>query len=278
MWDYATGTTRWAGDTGGDGGTDAGCSVSGTDYNGTSMGGWTYTSGDAAGVEYAVALNTAQFTSLVSANYGLVARSGDADWKSAIASSDHATTGYRPKLVVEYTEAGGGTPEISESESLAVSDAASVVLGALTISKSETLTVSGSIVAQLINLISTAETVSLSDNALLALHAALSVADSITVSESQALDLLLALSAADAATAADAAQLDTPLAALIADAITAGDTASVSLAALSRAIAEALSASDSPSVAVESLGGITLSIGITADLDAYTVNAPLIVG
>ena len=118
-WNYATGTTRWAGDTGADGGADAGCSVSGTDYNGTSMGGWTYLSTDVVGAEYAVALNTTQFTALVAANYGLVAVSADADWKNAVASSDHATTGYRPKLVVEYTTGGGEPLSIAITPELA---------------------------------------------------------------------------------------------------------------------------------------------------------------
>jgi len=102
--DYAVGTTRWAGDTGNDGGSDAGCGVSGTDFNGTALGSWTTGEADAVGTEYNISLTVSQVQAWLTANYGLVARmitaSGSAN---EVASSDHATTGYRPKLVIVYT-------------------------------------------------------------------------------------------------------------------------------------------------------------------------------
>ena len=103
-WNYALASSqRWAGDTGSDGGTDAGCSVSGTDFNGTPLGSFT-ASGEAANTEIAITLNVAQVQALLSANYGFIWRrttvaAGFKSWRS----SDHANAAYRPKLVVEYT-------------------------------------------------------------------------------------------------------------------------------------------------------------------------------
>jgi hypothetical protein len=97
-------TTAWAG--------AAGCSTSGTDYEATSLGSVSGNREDAAGTEYQLAFNAAGLARLEgwfgtpNTNYGLVLI---ADFNvSYFCSSDHATTGYRPKLVVEYTEAGGG--------------------------------------------------------------------------------------------------------------------------------------------------------------------------
>lgn len=74
-WQYAVpSTVRWAGDTEADAGTDAGCSVSGTDYNATEIGTLEYVGNTAADTEHAVALDLAQFTAMVAANYGMVLR------------------------------------------------------------------------------------------------------------------------------------------------------------------------------------------------------------
>jgi len=112
-WNHADGSAlhlvHWAGDAATDGGTDAGCSVSGTDYSSTSMGSWSHTSGAAVGTQYDVALGQTEFEAMVSANYGL-ALIGGSDALNRYASSDHATTGYRPKLVVEYTAGGLSIP------------------------------------------------------------------------------------------------------------------------------------------------------------------------
>lgn len=108
-WNYLDGSsTRWAGDTGGDGGSDAGCTVSGTDYNATSMGTLSGDGDNPVGTEYTVSLSTAQVEAMLTADYGLAlictSDSGSIQW---ICSSDNSTPGYRPKLVVVYEEAGG---------------------------------------------------------------------------------------------------------------------------------------------------------------------------
>lgn len=109
-WEYAVpSTVRWAGDSGGDAGTDGGCSVSGTDYSATSLGGFTNISGESADTQYDITLDVTQVTAWLTANYGFVIRStagsnGISSWRS----SDYATDATkRPKLVIVYTEAGG---------------------------------------------------------------------------------------------------------------------------------------------------------------------------
>lgn len=106
-WNYANpSTVRWAGDTGADGGTDAGCSVSGTDYNATALGTLTHTSNDPADTEYAITLNTAQVQAWVDgSNYGLVVRRTSAGGNFQFRTSDYTTDATkRPKLVIDYTE------------------------------------------------------------------------------------------------------------------------------------------------------------------------------
>jgi hypothetical protein len=104
-WDYATGTTRWAGDTGSNGGSDAGCSVSGTDYNASAIGAWSFAAWGAApaGTPGDSALNTTQVANACGGNLELILIPTTG---IAFCSSDHATASYRPKLVVEYTESG----------------------------------------------------------------------------------------------------------------------------------------------------------------------------
>lgn len=102
---------RWAGDTGGDAGSDAGCSVSGTDYNATAMGTFQSNAGS-AGTEHPISLNTTQVAAWLTANYGLIGLCTDASVyaNEGWASSDHATTGIRPKLVIVYETGGGPAP------------------------------------------------------------------------------------------------------------------------------------------------------------------------
>jgi hypothetical protein len=99
-------TTAWAG--------SAGCSTSGTDYEASAIGSFSGDRGDAAGTEYYAELNTtrvAGWFGVSNTNYGIVF------WNTAnkveyLCSSDHATTGWRPKLVVDYT-AGATTLSVS---------------------------------------------------------------------------------------------------------------------------------------------------------------------
>lgn len=108
-WDYADGagaSDRWAGDSGSDGGVDAGCSVSGTDYSSTQMGSVTWDREGAVGTEYNISLDTTEFAAMVAANYGIVITCPTIwDDRANFCSSDHATTGYRPKLVIDYSTA-----------------------------------------------------------------------------------------------------------------------------------------------------------------------------
>jgi hypothetical protein len=129
-WNYADGSgasNRWAGDSGADGSTDAGCSVSGTDWNATSLGAVTYSANTDVGTEHVIELSTSQVQGWIdSVHYGIILRSTNVfvtgnGW----ASSDHATTGYRPKLVVEYTEAVSASASASASPSSTLSPSAS---------------------------------------------------------------------------------------------------------------------------------------------------------
>jgi hypothetical protein len=132
-WNYKEQTpgseTAWAG--------SAGLSTSGTDYEASSIGSWIQNSGDAAGTEYSAALTTSRVEDWfggTNTNYGIVL------WTTvnlaANASSDSATTGYRPKLVVVYTEGGttltvanatlalaADSPALTQKQLLAVANA-----------------------------------------------------------------------------------------------------------------------------------------------------------
>jgi len=109
-WNHSVGTTHWAGDAGGDHGNDAGCCVSGTDYDATVVGTLTGNGTNATGTEYAITLDVDEVKELLTADYGLVliATSGTSQF---ICSSDHTTTGYRPKLVIDYTDGSTSTPK-----------------------------------------------------------------------------------------------------------------------------------------------------------------------
>ncbi len=103
-WNYANSalSLRWAGDAAANGGADAGCSQIGTDYAAAVMGSLAFAS-YALGKERLFTLDTTEFTNMVNANYGMALVMSASSWQRwGVASSDHATAGYRPKLVVEY--------------------------------------------------------------------------------------------------------------------------------------------------------------------------------
>lgn len=91
----------WAGDVGSDGGADAGCSVSGTDYSATEMGSFT-TSGQVANTEMQVTLNATEFTAMIGANYGMIVIPSTANLFT-FRSRNYSTATRRPKLTVSYT-------------------------------------------------------------------------------------------------------------------------------------------------------------------------------
>ncbi len=95
-------TTAWAG--------SAGLSTVTTDYETPELGHVHCDRGDAAGTEYAIALTAARVQGWFGAsntNYGMLIT--NTAWGAvSVASYNHATAGYRPKLVVNYTLASTG--------------------------------------------------------------------------------------------------------------------------------------------------------------------------
>ena len=109
-WNYADGagaSIRWAGDVGANGGTDAGCSVSGTDYNAVAMGSALFANNEAADTQHDFALDTAQVAAMVAVNYGILLK-GSGPTKGYRTSDYAVDATKRPKLVIEYTLPGGG--------------------------------------------------------------------------------------------------------------------------------------------------------------------------
>jgi hypothetical protein len=105
-WNYADGagaSDRWAGDSGSDGGADAGCSQSGTDHAAAVLGSFVYTSGDPQGTQYDATIDLTEFGYVLSNNYGFILRTSATGAVFGFYSSDNGTTGYRPYVVVDYT-------------------------------------------------------------------------------------------------------------------------------------------------------------------------------
>jgi hypothetical protein len=95
-------TTAWAG--------SAGCQTAGTDYINTLLGTVNYTASSPVGSDCPCVFNAAGLAAIqakAGASIDFAIMSGTL---VQVASSDHATAGYRPKLVVEYTlpSSGGG--------------------------------------------------------------------------------------------------------------------------------------------------------------------------
>ena len=105
-------TTAWAGDTGADGGADAGCSVSGTDFDATELGSCAANRADIVGTQYI--FNMIPTTKIGTwfgsdvLNYGLFLRGTTGNSLVEVALSDHATPAYRPQFTVIWSAAGGG--------------------------------------------------------------------------------------------------------------------------------------------------------------------------
>ncbi len=107
-WNYAAdSTTRWVGDAGNNGGADAGCSVSGTDYNAEALGTFTYTANNPALTEHTFGVSDSQIGEMIreAHNFGFVLRVTGGGSSISFRSSDYATAAYRPKLVINFTEA-----------------------------------------------------------------------------------------------------------------------------------------------------------------------------
>jgi filamentous hemagglutinin len=118
-------TTAWAG--------SAGLETSGTDYTATAVGSVVAGSGDAAGTQYEVELDTDTVAGWFgeSTNPGLVFWSGSYPGGHWAQNSD-PTTSYRPVLVVEYQEASSG-----------ITGSAAITLANSTLAATGTVTVEG---------------------------------------------------------------------------------------------------------------------------------------
>lgn len=97
-WDGKDNTNTWAG--------SEGCQTSGTDYNATALGSYSVPSNDPAGTQYDISLTAASVEALFGSTIPLLLMH-NTDVLKVYASSDHATTGYRPVLVVDYTVSSG---------------------------------------------------------------------------------------------------------------------------------------------------------------------------
>lgn len=103
-WNHAVhNTSHWAGDAGQDGGADAGCSVSGTDYSATTLGSTDFADGEVADTQHDIALNASEMQNMLAANHGMVLGRTAGTRYMEVWSSDYAVDGTkRPKLVVYY--------------------------------------------------------------------------------------------------------------------------------------------------------------------------------
>lgn len=120
-WDYKNTQTPsyWAGDTGHDGGSDGGCNQSGIDFTATVLGTFVLSAdnADPEGTEYSSSWDITEFSNLVNGSNSVILHQNQ-DGYGMFFSSDHATTAYRPKLVVLYE-----TPlTLSQTYSLTVQD------------------------------------------------------------------------------------------------------------------------------------------------------------
>lgn len=103
-WDTYNGTNNWG---------TAGCANTSTDREGSAIG--TAAVGDvlSAGDTIAISLDAASVQEWISgamANYGLLLKVDTENTDQVnYASSDNATAGYRPQLVIEYTTPAAGT-------------------------------------------------------------------------------------------------------------------------------------------------------------------------
>jgi hypothetical protein len=126
-------STPWAG--------SPGLSTSGVDYNASPVGSFVIGANASTGDEYTCALDPALVQSWFgqASNNGILMRaSGAAEY---IGSADHATTGYRPKLVIEYSSAEAvgqlsitlGAVIPTATGTVAINGASATTLGGVTI-------------------------------------------------------------------------------------------------------------------------------------------------
>lgn len=100
-WNYKTpNTVRWAGDAGGDGGLDAGCSASGVDHSATVLCYWTHIND--TGYKNIMSLNLEELELMLANNCGLIIEKHDSNiWENTCWSGNVAVLDDRP--VIELT-------------------------------------------------------------------------------------------------------------------------------------------------------------------------------
>jgi len=100
--------------------TTAGAENVGTDRSGTSVGNFNVPNDSGVGTVFTITLSTGHVQDWVSgavANYGWLIRGSSGANSITMASSDNATTSYRPKLVIEYSlESATATPTPTASD------------------------------------------------------------------------------------------------------------------------------------------------------------------
>jgi hypothetical protein len=99
-WNYKTpSTVRWAGDAASDGGADAGCSQSGTDFSATALGTVLYTSNAAQATQLDMTLDPVELALMCANNYGFVLRGSVANTLN-LRSCEVVVPATRPRLVL----------------------------------------------------------------------------------------------------------------------------------------------------------------------------------
>lgn len=94
-------TTKWAGDTGGDDGADAGCSVSGTDYNAAAIGTLSYVANTVVDTLHQVTLDPMMVQAWLTGNYGIVGVTAT-DNVIDFHSDDAANAALRPSITFVF--------------------------------------------------------------------------------------------------------------------------------------------------------------------------------
>jgi hypothetical protein len=245
-WNYKEQTsgseTAWAG--------SAGLGTNGTDYEATALGSANGDRADVDGTEYSAVLTASRVEGWFGAsntNYGLLLLNNEDT--QAIGSSDHGTAARRPKLVITYTEAGGGVTgdaaitlaalTSSAAGTVAVAGSASVTLAALTCAATGTVAVDGAASPTLAALTATATgTVAIAGDAALSLAALTLTATGVVTSgvtgdAGIALSALALSAAGGVAIAGDASIALAALASSATGEVAIDGSAAVTLAAVS---------------------------------------------
>jgi hypothetical protein len=218
-------TTAWAGSNG--------LGTSGTDYEASALGTANGNRSDANGTEYALSLTTTRVDDWFggdTANYGVLLVTSAS--LGGIGSAEHSTTGYRPKLVVEYTEASSGatgtlTATLAAATLSGVGTAAidgdlTATLGAATLTGVGTVAIDGDLTATLAAATLTASGTARATGTLTATLADATIAAAGTVANAPAIGTANITLAAATLAATGTAAIDGDLAATLGDATLAG--------------------------------------------------------